>query len=344
MTVVWNDETWSRIGSWITTASQAAGVVVTEPKKLGGGAIQENWAVTLVVDRNGTSDTFAAVLRTSSPSTLEVSHTRAQEYALLKAAHGAGVTVPEPLWLCTDASVLGQDFYLMRRVAGQALGRRIVTDPTIDGERLAERLGRELAKLHAVVPPRTDLGFLSPPDSNPALRAVAQYRGYLDELNAPRPAVEFALRWLETNVPPATDIVLCHHDFRTGNYMVHAGRLTGILDWEFADWSDPHDDLAWFCIKYWRFGRTDRPAGGLGSRQAFYDGYRAVNGRRIDPERIRYWEIMGNVRWAVVALQQGWRHLSGREPSLDLALTGRHPPEMEREMLSLLAEAEGRSS
>ena len=81
--------------------------------------------------------------------------------------------------------------------------------------------------------------------------------------------------------------VLCHRDFRTGNYMVTAespqgGGLTGILDWEFAGWGAPMEDVAWFCAKCWRFGVNESEAGGISRRENFYRGYREASGREID--------------------------------------------------------------
>ena len=39
-----------------------------------------------------------------------------EEFALLRAAFAARVTVPEPLFLCEDAAVTGAPFFVMRRV------------------------------------------------------------------------------------------------------------------------------------------------------------------------------------------------------------------------------------
>jgi aminoglycoside phosphotransferase (APT) family kinase protein len=141
------------------------------------------------------------------------------------------------------------------------------------------------------------------------------------------------LSWLEGNAHDTWDITLCHADYRTGNYMVDAGELTGILDWEFATWSDPAEDLGWFCARCWRFGAWSREAGGVGERADFYRGYEQVSGNTVDHHRVRYWEIMAAVRWAVIALQQAERHLSGEQSSLELALTGRMVPEMELDLL-----------
>lgn len=328
------------LAGWLGVAAGADGLRIVALDKLSGGAIQENWGLT--VEFGGTRRDW--VLRTDAPSGVSTSHGRAQEFALLKAAHDAGVTVPEPLFLCEDASVFGKPFYVMARVTGRAEGHVLVRDAAIAqrGDALVERLGHELARIHAIRPPRHDLGFLALPDGAPALWRVAAYRRYLDEMPDPNPPLEYALRWLERHAPERSEITLCHSDFRTGNLMVADGALTGVLDWEFACWSDPMEDIAWFCARCWRFGAWDREAGGIGSRKAFYSGYEAESGRMIDRAVIPYWEVMGAVRWAVIALQQGERHLTGGEESLELALTGLRAPEMELDALIDIAAIEMR--
>ncbi len=324
------------LARWLIAALGAHSAQVTEFRRLGGGAIQENWALDAVVAGGRYPGRLDLVLRTDAPSGVAVSHTRPQEFALLKAAHAVGVTVPEPIAVCAEGGPLGKPFYLMRRLAGTAAGHVVVRDDKWHGDRgaLAERLGHELARIHAIRPPRPDLDFLPIPDGPPALTAIAGYRRWLDGYRMPRPALEWGLRWLERHAPPAGEIVLCHRDFRTGNYMVDDHGLTGILDWEFAGWGDPDEDVGWFCAKCWRFGRDDREAGGIGARADFLRGYANSGGRVPEPERVAYWETMAHARWAVVALQQGERHVSGAERSLDLALTGRRIAELERELLT----------
>jgi aminoglycoside phosphotransferase (APT) family kinase protein len=155
-------------------------------------------------------------------------------------------------------------------------------------------------------------------------------------MDTPRPALEWALRWAERNAPESPDVVLTHQDFRTGNYMVDAGGLTGILDWEFAAWGDPMCDVGWFCARCWRFGRDDLEAGGIAGRPPFYRGYVAESGRAIEGSSVYYWEVMAHVRWAVIALLQAARHLTGEQRSLELALTGRLVPELEWGALQMI--------
>lgn len=332
----------SALAGWLAGAADVPDLRIVSLDKLSGGAIQENWGLT--VETGGRRHEW--VLRTDAPSAVSTSHGRAEEFALLNAAHEAGVTVPRPLFLCTDLSVLGKPFYVMARIVGRAEGHLLVRDAAViaAGDALVESLGRELARIHAIRPPRPDLDFLAMPGGPPALWRVATYRRYLDEMPDPNPPLEYALRWLERRAPETRELALCHCDFRTGNIMIDGSRITGILDWEFAGWSDPMEDVAWFCARCWRFGAWAREAGGLGARAAFYRGYEAESGRPVDGAVIPYWEVMAAVRWAVIALQQGERHLTGGEESLELALTGLRAPEMELDALLDIAAVDARGA
>jgi aminoglycoside phosphotransferase (APT) family kinase protein len=326
--------------AWL--AAVAGGEVrMRAARPLSGGAVQENWAVDVSARGGRLDGEHALVLRTDAPARMAASLDRREEYAVLHTAHTAGVTVPEPLFLCDDESVLGRNFYLMRRVTGTAAGHRLVRDHGVDGSALAGRLGEELGRLHAIRPPFPGLDFLQQPDPAPAIYRVNTYRAYLDEMGVARPVLEWALRWLERFAPRDETVALCHGDYRTGNYMVDGGALTGILDWEFAAWSHPFEDLGWFCARCWRFGRDEREAGGIAGREALYRGYESAAGVKVDHDQVRYWEVMATVRWAVLALQQGQRHVSGEQRSLELALTGRMVPELELDALDQVERLSG---
>jgi aminoglycoside phosphotransferase (APT) family kinase protein len=160
--------------------AHASGTTVTglDASPLSGGAIQENWLVT--ADLDGKRQEM--VLRTDAPARVAVSHGRAEEFAILQAAFRAGVKAPEPLWLCRDLAVLGQVFYLMRRVAGVEPGYRVVKDKSLGGDRvkLAERLGHELALIHTVRPGAPGLDFLPAAGKSPGLDQIEILRADLD--------------------------------------------------------------------------------------------------------------------------------------------------------------------
>lgn len=324
------------VTEFVRVNARAKIVTITDVKLLSGGAIQENWALDIEILGGVFTGSLAVVLRADAPTQVSMSHGREQEFALFKAAFEAGVCVPEPLWL-GDASIIGRPFFIMRRIKGTAAGHRLAKDLRLGGDRqrLAEILGEQLARIHSIKPPHPVLPL--GPDSGrpPAETLIRRARDYLDKHPTPRPNLEWALRWLERHQPDTPELVLCHRDYRTGNYMVDEEGLTGILDWEFAAWSDPLEDIGWFCAKCWRFGNVGAEAGGVGQREDFYRGYERTTGKQIARESVKYWEVMAHVNWAIIALQQADRHLSGEERSLNLALTGHIVPELEWEILSM---------
>ena len=331
------DAAQRRLSTFIGEATGAGSVEILELSRLSGGAIQENWGLTVALTGGPWAGEHRWVLRKDAASGVAVSLGRKEEFALLRAAEEAGVTVPKPLFLCEDATVLGTPFYIMARIEGVALGPKVVKDLSLGGERdaLTAQLGRELARIHSIAPPRPKLAFLDKAEGHPALRDIARYRAYLDEMGELRPALEWGLAWCTDHLPEQHGTVLVHQDFRTGNYMLDDSELTGILDWEFCAWGDPMSDLGWFCAQCWRFGRPDLEAGGIGERETFYQGYEEESGRSVDREAVAFWEVMAHLRWAVIALQQGHRHIAGQQASLELALTGRMAAQLELAVLDM---------
>lgn len=316
---------------------------VAEFKKLSGGAIQDNFGLTVTLTGGTHPGQQELVVRQDAPSGVPESLSRPQEFAVLKAAFEAGVTAPQPLWLCEDTTITGNIFYIMKRAKGTASPKKLVKAERSSQarSRIARRFGEELARLHSIRPPRADLDFLQLTNpQHPALSRVVRYRGYLDEIGEPHPVLEWALNWLEDRAPEPGPTVLCHCDFRTGNYMMDGEELTAILDWEFATWSDPSEDLGWLCSRSWRFGQDQREVGGVGDKSDLLAGYRSISGTDIDPHHVSYWEVMALVRWAMIALQQARRHISGEQRSLELALTGRMVPQMELDLLQQIRELE----
>lgn len=325
--------------AFIRAKSDAAEVSAKLNGRLGGGAIQQNWSLDLAIVGGPQAGEHYVVLRSDSPSGVGESWKKAEEFALLAIAHRAGVKVPEPLWLDASGTVIGVPFLIARRLSGSADPRKLVRAiEEEEGEALAAELGAELAKLHAITPAMagTALGFLPQPPANLVGARLKKFRDQLDNLPEAQPVLEWAINRLEDESPNyarGLGITFCHRDFRTGNYLVENGKLSGLLDFEFAGWSDPYEDLGWFCARCWRFGMAGAEAGGIGSREAFYSGYAEASGSDIDDGMVRFWEQMAAVRWAIMALEQAERHLSGRERSIELALTGLVALEMEYDLL-----------
>src|SRR5207248_11290893 len=143
------------LARFLAAASGAEAVEVTGLTPLRGGAIQENWAVDARFSGGAYAGEQGLVLRTAAPTGVAASLGRLEEFAVLKAAFAAGVTVPEPLWASGDPEIMGKPFFTMRRVEGTAAAHRITRDPALDPAlpAIAERLGRELPLIPPIRPP-----------------------------------------------------------------------------------------------------------------------------------------------------------------------------------------------
>ena len=126
-----------------------------------------------------------------------------------------------------------------------------------------------------------------------------------------------------------------HGDYRLGNLMVGPDGLSAVLDWELVHTGDPLEDLGWLCAKVWRFG-SPLPAAGLGSREQLLDSYAAVAGWRPTAAQLHWWELYATVQWGLMCLVMADRHLSGAEPSVELAAIGRRACEQEFDVLLAL--------
>jgi hypothetical protein len=157
----------------------------------------------------------------------------------------------------------------------------------------------------------------------------------LDTLGEPHPAFELGLRWLDEHRPASPLVTVVHGDLRLGNLLVDREGLRAVLDWELAHLGDPREDLAWFCVRAWRFG-SSLPAGGVATREELVAAYEAAGGSTVDATALRWWEVIGTLKWGVICIMQAWGHLSGMSRSVELATIGRRVCENEWDLLGLL--------
>jgi aminoglycoside phosphotransferase (APT) family kinase protein len=309
-----------------------AGGHVQDLRRLSGGASQQTWAfeigagarrVPLILRRapNGMAE------RASMTAGLEV------EARLMAVARTAGVPVPAVHHVLRPADGLGRGF-VMERLQGETLGRRIVRDAQFAAARrvLARQCGEALARIHAM--PTADLPALRLGGPHAELQfQIDQHRGH----GTARPVFELAFQWLRRHCPSGiAKPVLVHGDFRNGNLVVGQAGLVGVLDWELAHLGDPMEDLGWLCVNAWRFGRCDLPVGGFGTREDLFEGYAAAGGD-VDASRVHYWEVLGTLKWGIVceAFAHAW--LAGHERDVEKAAIGRRASETEIDLLALLA-------
>lgn len=294
-------------------------------RRLSGGASLETWAFDL-------SDGTPLILRRRPDAALprETALPLASEAALIRAAEAAGAPAPTVLKVCTPDDQLGEA-YVMRRLEGETLGRRITRDEAFAAVRpgLARRCGEVLAQIHAA--PTTNLPPLAISDARGELE---RYEGIYRDLDARRPILEAAFRWLEATAPPPPERpVLIHGDFRNGNLMIHPEQgLVGVLDWELAHLGDPAEDLGWICVNSWRFGAWRKPVGGFGD----YAELLAGHGGDISLERVQFWQALGSLKWAVMCLMMYQSFATGADRSIERAMIGRRTSEAEIDLVTLM--------
>lgn len=318
----------------------ATRVTVEHVRRMTGGASRETWALDVTVERaDAPPRTLPLVLRGFQKETPQAMDARA-EYTVLQAAVAAGVPVPRPLLLAED--LLDTPFYLMERIEGETIGRRLIKDAAYAGARavMTEQLGAVLARIHriALTPEvRAALPPAPPPGRSPALHELDRYEEtYRRVTPDPHPAFELAFRWLRRHAPPAPRVTFVHGDYRIGNVIFGPEGVRAVLDWELAHIGDPMEDLGWICVRSWRFGGP-LPVGGIGTRAAFFAAYEAAGGAPVDPASVHWWEVFGNLRWGVITLSLSESFLSGLNPGVEPASIGRRTAETEWELLELLA-------
>jgi aminoglycoside phosphotransferase (APT) family kinase protein len=173
------------------------------------------------------------------------------------------------------------------------------------------------------------------------LDQVQQYRETLDNLNVQlgqsHPTFELVFRWLERNRPNSTRTTLVHGDFRLGNLMIDTNGLCGVLDWELAHIGDPMEDLGWLCVRAWRFG-SRLPVAGVGDYETLISAYQEASGVSVDREVVRWWEVLGTLKWGIMCIVQTSSHLLAMTRSHELAAIGRRVCENEYDLFLALEE------
>lgn len=315
----------------------ATSVQILDAKPLAGGASRDTWLFTIQF----ADETQKIILRRDLPTQMfESALTRRQEFQLMSAAYQHGVTVAKMRWLCEDESVLGSPFFIMDFVEGISIGRKVIGLPQLASARaiLPLQMAQELAKIHSLNIASNQLDFLSRPQSGrtSTQEATHQMLALLDELGIHNPTWEWALRWAQNNQPEPNPITFIHGDFRIGNLLVDESGLRAVIDWEFGHLGDPDEELGYLCMRDWRFGQNDKRAAGLTDRETFLKAYEQASGRTVSRASVDWWELMGNIRWGIICMSQANRHLSGEEPSVELASLGRRSAEMQLESLRLI--------
>lgn len=256
-------------------AEKLLGNSVLDVRRLAAGNSRSTWAV--VVGGRGT-DTRDLVLRHDS-GTGPLNGTRyslRREAAVYRALHGSGLPVPRLHAESDDGATIVID-----KIAGSDRWDRALLPPLL----------RALRQLHQmdVHPLGEELSADSALDDLVGWEQVHRIK-----LSDPSPYAVVAEHVLKARFPGDPDrLVLCHGDAGPLNFLHQDGRITGLIDWEFAHLGDPYDDLAWITVRSWMFGFELE---GFAEDVAEHYG----ESDRLDADRLRYWQAVVLLRNLVI--------------------------------------------
>jgi len=257
---------------------------------------------------------------------LPSAHDMGREHRIIAALAGSPVPVPPLIGLCTDETVTGAPFYVMRFVDGLILRDPAVVEPVPEAIRGAasESLVDVLADLHAVDPDDVGLGDLGRRDGY-VERTLRRWRGQFEKSKRREiPLIEAVADRLAADIPAAGPTRIVHGDYRLDNCIVSPddGAVRAVLDWELCTLGDPLADLGqllmyWtepdddFSALYWAPTR----APGFPGRKDVAARYAARSGR--DLSDLDFYVALAYWKGACILEGVYLRYASGQYPATD---------------------------
>ncbi len=207
-------------------------------------------------------------------------HPLDREFRLLRELNKMDILVPRVFGLCQDPKAI-----LMECVPGDNDFGKVQDQAQRNA--LATHFVEQLARIHSIDAGAFEaIGFQRPTSAEGFVLddldrwERAHHRG----LREPVPLVTFACQWLKRNIPAApARPVLCQGDTGPGNFLFQGGRVTAIVDWEFAHLADPMEDLALIRPRDFYY-----PTGDL---RGWFERYQAMSGTEIDFAKLRYYSV-----------------------------------------------------
>lgn len=322
------ERTVEQLGPWLAERLGAPHVALEDLRRHIEGWSWETYTFTAVwTDDAGAEQRQGLALRREPEDGLLAPYDIVGQYDLHAAiVRETALPMPRLRWLELDRGPLGMPFYVMDRVDGHVPVQWRPDDPeafpTEDARRsIGEQFVDALAELHGASPEALGQEVPTGDPVASALGEVERWYARYDEHAVRRvPLLEEAASWLRANVAVSGRTVLCHGDYRIGNFMLDADRrICAIFDWELAHVGDPVEDIAWAALPLFR-GRSPRWSHLLDA-EAFLARYRERTGLRVDPRALRFWTVLCYLK-ACATFIRAARAYEGGRGDLRLAVMG----------------------
>jgi len=295
--------------------------VITEVRQFPGGASNLTYLLTM-------AEGPALILRRPPVGTkARGAHDMGREFRIQDALAPVFPQVPAMVAYCTeDDSPIGSELYVMERLDG-LIPRRDFGFPVSpeQASALCDAAVDTLVALHSIdVSAVPGLAALDKGDGYVA----RQIGGWTQRLANARTDDtgdwSDVTGWLAENQPADTGSAMIHNDFRFDNLVLAEDdptRVVGVLDWELATVGDPLMDLG-CTLAYWvqadddefflAFRRQPTTTPGMWTRQQLVDAYLGRRGLTLTDDELRFYEVYGLFRLAVIAQQIWYRYATGQ--------------------------------
>jgi aminoglycoside phosphotransferase (APT) family kinase protein len=286
-----------------------------------------------VWSEGGRAASLPLVLRIGPGHGIFAPYSAGPQFHVLRALRGSGVPVPQVYEWSDDPALFGAPFFVCERMRGEAplpwtAGGAEAFDDDERG-RLGTQFVDALVALHAF---DWRGGGLSAWGDGLTVDNVAQVQLAAWERDLRRwsqrtyPSLERTLDWLRERCPRAARLGIVHGDYRIGNFLVHEGSLSAVLDWELVHVGDPHEDLGFMCLRTFR-GRS-RYMCHLVDRETLYERHGAGTGVAVDPQAVDWYEVFGMLKLAIIHVGAAKSFEDGRYNDLRTAAMGAQIPRL----------------
>jgi aminoglycoside phosphotransferase (APT) family kinase protein len=203
------------------------------------------------------------VLRRKPAGTLlKSAHAVDREFRIIQALSRVdGIPVPEALVLCSDDSVIGSMFYVMRYVPGRIFWNCQMPDLCRE-ERAAlyDSANETLARLHTVDYAALGLADYGRP-GNYFSRQISRWsRQYESSKTEDIPEMDKLMAWLPGAVTEDDGLsCITHGDYSFHNLLVHPTepKVVAVVDWELSTIGHPLGDLMYHMMEWYRPAGVD---------------------------------------------------------------------------------------
>ena len=248
-------------------------------------------------------------------------HDMSREYHVQRALAEYYPVVPEMVLLCQDESVIGCDFYVMKRIEGiipRANLPKEINFDELQTRELCTNFIDKLIELHQVPYEGTELEKLGKGDGYCQRQVDGWDSRYEKAKTLNVPSFKYVRQWLKDHVPSDSKTCVIHNDWRFDNVILdpeNPSKIIGVLDWEMATLGDPLMDLG-SSLAYWVeesdnaiFKATRRQPThlkGMFTRAEVVEYYLNKTGLKTD--NWTFYEVFGIFRLAVIAQQIYYRY------------------------------------